>query len=466
MESKEWTLSERAAAPVPDRGIRFLRELKVIPRPRIQARFEKNGRLPAGEAEVDLLDCRRLKGQTGPPAYSLCTHVSSLRRGGEEDFLFEGLDPVLHALRWRAGVFRGFHLVDLGTGESKEETIPVAIHLARGAVTRRGRPASETRMTWRHLSTDIDSAAVSDEEGRYEVFLAPSGQYAVFLDGADFRRHAEIVEVEEDLEADFKVPGNRTEALVLDAESGRPIEGSWVAWHLEAAGAASLARAERADCDAAGKAQLPPFPEGRVVVAAGARGYRGSERQRLEITKDSTSTDLEFLLVKGDVTKVLLKDANGNPAARAWAQTPDGRRAAPADDTGETFFEAIVRPGDQVFAVSAAGAVVLVRFVDENTPILIGVPSRPFTVRFLTADGRPAPQVYPGYSIDGIPVPQPMDYIARRAAGGDVHSRADGTLVVAGLPGSGVVSLWPLGRPDTAVTRPLPVTETIDLPAP
>lgn len=466
VDSKSWALAQTAKVPVPDRGVGFADELKLIPRPRLKARFEENGRLPAGEAEVDLLDCRRLKLQSGPPHYSLCTEVSSLKRGVDEEFFFEGLDPVLHALRWKAGKFRGFHMVNLDDGQSKDVTIPVAIHLVKGSVTRKKRPVPESTLTWRHFITGIESPAVTGEEGRYEVLLAPSGQYTVFLDGPGFTRHLETLDVQEDREADFAIPANRTEVRVVDAESGEPVPAAQVSWSLEAVNAILKNRVEVFACDETGKVQLPPSPPGHVTVTARARGYRRSEEQRLEMTKDSSSADLEFRLVKGVETRIRLVDANGAPARGAWALLPSGGLTGPADDAGETYFESLVRPGDPVFAASATGAIVLARFVGEDAPIRIGAPSPPFTVRFLTADRRSAPQVHLSYAIDGIEVPQVMAFKARRAAGGDIYSRRDGSLIVAGLPTSGTVALWPTLKPDAVVTRPLPITEVLEFPAP
>jgi len=60
VESKAWAFAEAPAFSVPDRAVGFARELKVVPRPRLSAQFEPSDRLPAGEAQVDLLDCRRL----------------------------------------------------------------------------------------------------------------------------------------------------------------------------------------------------------------------------------------------------------------------------------------------------------------------------------------------------------------------------------------------------------------------
>lgn len=466
VESKSWALTEKALLPIPDRGVGFARELKVIPRPRIVAHFEKNDRLPVGEAEVELLDCRRLSGQAGPPHYSLCTQVSTLKRIAGGAFLFEGLDPVLHALRWRAGPFRDVHLVSLRDGVSKDVAIPVTIHRVIGTVLRHSRSVPGTKMTWRHYDTGIESRSVTDEEGRFEALLAPSGQYALFLDGPDFERHAEVLDVDEDLDTEFRIPGNTTAVRVLESESGRPVPGARVGWFLETKGTALNRRFEAVTCDDEGRVQLPPFPPGQVTVTARARGYRPSDEQKLQITKDSTAAELELRLRKGIETTLRLTDTDGNPSKGAWAMLPSGARTEPADDAGHVYFEELVRTGDLVFAASAAGSVVLARFTGKEVPIRIPPPSPPFTVRFLTADGRPAPSEQLHCSIDGVRVPQPMDYLARRASGGDVSSRADGSLLVSGLPASGTVALWPARKPNAFVTRPLPVTETIELPAP
>ena len=466
VESKAWALAEPARVEAPDRATGFARELKVVARPRLKARFEQNGRLPSGEAEVDLLDCRRLARQSGPPQYSLCTHVSSRKTRTDSEFAFEGLDPVPYALQWQAGSFRDLFLIDLSDSRDKDVTIPVAIHLVKGLVSLESRPLPGTTVTWHHFVTGLETATETDADGRYEVLLAPSGEYLAFIDGPAVRRHAEALEVGEDREADFVVPANSLTARVVDAVSGSPIANARVEWHLEAKGPGLRDRGEPFVCDESGRVTLPPSPPGRVTLVATARGYRRSEEKRLDIDERTSSADLEFRLTKGAETRIRLTDTGGRPAQGAWAALPSGPLTPPADSSGETYFEVPVLPGDPVFAASAQGSIVLTRFGGEDTPIRIGTPSSPFTVRFLSADGRPAPQVHISYSIDGIEVPPPMAWNARRAAGGDAYSRRDGTLVIAGLPPTGTVTLWPTLKRDAAVTRPLPITEVLELPQP
>ena len=466
IESREWTLAERVKLVVPDRATGFARELRVIPRPKLNARFETNDRLPGGEAEVELLDCQRLAGQTGPPHYSLCTLVSSQKRPVAGEFVFAGLQPVLHALRWRAGSFRGYHMVSLTDGRSRDVTMPVAIHRIRGTITRTSTTVPDATITWHHLATDFETSVHSDGEGRYQLLVSPAGDYAAFVDGAGFRRYAEVIRVVEDLEADFVVPSNTTEVVVRDADSGLPIPGAAVVWGLEAQGAANLGRSERVECDADGRARLPPFPPGSIRVTAKARGYRVSEERRLEITKNSSTSELELRLTRSLETRVRFVGMDGRPARGAWAQLPSGAATAPADELGETVFEGLVRPGDPFFAASASGVLILVRFPGEEVPIRFGPTSPPFRVRMIGGDGRAAHQELVSYAIDGVEVPPPMDYLARRAAGGDVYSRKDGSLMVGGLPSTGAITLWPSRNRTFAVTRPLPVTEELELRVP
>lgn len=466
LESKAWALAESPAFSVPDRAVGFARELKVVPRPRVSVHFEPNDRLPAGEAEVDLLDCRRLKDASGPPRFSLCTRASTRKGPVAGEFRFEGLDPVLHALRWKAGRFQDYVLVDLEAAESKDVTIPVRIQRVSGKVTRRGRPVASARISWLHQVTGIESETVSDEEGRYEALLAPRGWYLTFLDGPGFKRHADALDVSEDREADFVVPSNQTEIRVVDAVTGLPVGGARVGWHLEGKGDLRVARAESVDCDEDGLARLPPFPAGRVTVLARARGYRPSDEKRFDVTKESATTTIELRIEKGEGTRLRIVDAAGSPIQGAWAMLPSGVRSETSDAAGEVFLKAALAAGAPLFVTTPVGALALVRFVAGDVPVRVGPPSPPFTVRFLTADGRPVASEQIAYSIDGVRVPQPIDYLARIAAGGDLSSRSDGTLRVAGLPASGVVALWPARKPDAVFTRPLPVSEPLELPAP
>lgn len=109
----------------------------------------------------------------------------------------------------------------------------------------------------------------------------------------------------------------------------------------------------------------------------------------------------------------------------------------------------------------ASGRMGFFRFSGAKEQILdIPIPGPPVTVVFRSPDGTPLVARNVVLGVDGI-----MD--ARRfaerslASGSDTASKADGTLRILGLPAHGVLTLYPLGRPDLAVTSDLPVLEPV-----
>jgi hypothetical protein len=101
------------------------------------------------------------------------------------------------------------------------------------------------------------------------------------------------------------------------------------------------------------------------------------------------------------------------------------------------------------------------RFSGAKEQILdIPAPGPPVTVVFRSPDGTPLAARNVVLGVDGI-----MDVrrFAERslASGSDTASRADGSLRILGLPARGALTLYPLGRPDLAVTRDLPVADPV-----
>jgi hypothetical protein len=96
---------------------------------------------------------------------------------------------------------------------------------------------------------------------------------------------------------------------------------------------------------------------------------------------------------------------------------------------------------------------------DDLQDLVIPPSAPPILVRFVSPDGQPRSRWATFFAIDGVTYVDNSKRI--ELVGGDFRSRPDGTFRIGGLPASGTLTIWPLGIPNLAVTRPLPVLEEI-----
>jgi hypothetical protein len=125
--------------------------------------------------------------------------------------------------------------------------------------------------------------------------------------------------------------------------------------------------------------------------------------------------------------------------------------------------------GSPLLAVDTNGRMLFSRYGGEQEQtLLFQPPGPPVVVRFLKPDGAPLTEGSVAVAVDGIL--DDMRFLEQAiAAGGDARPGSEGRLRVAGLPASGLLTIFPWGRPDLAVNRDLPVREeivfTLPLPA-
>jgi hypothetical protein len=106
------------------------------------------------------------------------------------------------------------------------------------------------------------------------------------------------------------------------------------------------------------------------------------------------------------------------------------------------------------------------RYSGNDTDTLqFSQPGPPFLVHFQSPDGKPIRDSNVHVAVDGvIDDMRFLDQIL--SAGGDPQSGPDGVLRVAGLPSRGLLTIFPVGRPDLAAVRSLPILDEITFTLP
>ena len=463
--SKEWTSSRPVSGEIPDRGSLSLPEIPVIQKPSLKVSFQPSAPLPPGQLQIELLDCRRSADVVGPLRLSLCKEGAVEAGALDTEFRFLNLEPSMYALRWRLGPFSSVVSIDMRSGESREERIPIQVYEMRGRVTRGEQPIVAS-LTWRSWLTNELFRAEANSGGEYRVLLSEMDSFTVIIDGDDFVDFADHVYVRGDGQQDFQIPGNRFRVHIVDSKSGGPIARAAVHWGLQVKDS-TMARALQVETDAEGNAVLPPIQEGAVSFFVTADGYRASSRIEFSVESRASGGDRTIALERGAGIRVRVEDSSGRPVQGATISWGNGLVSNPAGLDGVITIDDPLTNGQPLSVFSASGQVGVFRWSGaEDSGFVMPALGDPFTVEFLRPDGKPVGALMARYAINGIPIAEPFDYLARQQSGGDINSRKDGTLRIAGLPREGVVSVWPAGRPDLTVTRPLPVRERLRLTVP
>jgi hypothetical protein len=461
-ESKRWTLSKPLESEIPDRGAIALRGW-VVPKPTLTVRFQASDSARHGLAEVELLDCEKQAGHAGPLPVPLCTLRATESGPTNGTFEFHDLDPALYALRWTRGPMRDTLPVDLHDARSLEIEIPLRTFDVAGRVTAGGKevPAS---LVWEPPNSGLTFEAKADDDGQYRLALVRRGRYLVRISVEGLETDTEAVSFEgddpRDERRDFDIPANHVTVRVLDSETTQPIPASSVYWSpIDPLPGGGVSKA-----DEAGAVVLPPLRKGRWEVNAWAKGYREGPAAVVDVDEKTRERTLDVRLHKGKGLRIRVLDPEGAPAAggilNGQVAGTGGTFGGFVDGEGFVTVDEPISLGQPFSAWDARGSLGVFRWSGEEEQVVrIPASGPPFTVLFLSEDGRARPGWVAMFSIDGIPVSYYAD--RQRRAGGDVAAGADGRQVLAGLPPFGTVTLSPAWKSDAAVTRALPIVEEI-----
>jgi hypothetical protein len=470
--SKWWRLTAPAAVRVADRVLSSVK-ISVARRPRLDVRLFQVELLGPGEVEVELFPCDKLVQLDLPPILMHCGAPLSGKGRPDGLFSFPDLVPGAYALRWTKPPFQAVRWVDLRDGASREEVVPVELTEIRGRVTRRG-AGIVARLRFESNNAGVAADAVTDEDGRYRVVVAQPGGYSVTVRNETGPEHGAgcwVPRQAAQVECDIDVPANAITVRVRTEDGSDVPPSARVTYRVDEPppsgktihGPGSLS------LGADGAAELPPLPNGVLSSEARADGYRVTSAAPL-VVADDTKVDVTIVLRKGTGIRFTLVDPSGRPAAgaRLWSRR-DLQYGVITDTSGVGRWEQPLAPGSPLLSFDQGGRMLFARYTgDPEQTLRFPEPGPPVSVRFLSPDGKPVPGNNVVVGIDGV-LDESRYSDQALAAGGDLYSGADGRLRVAGLPASGLLTLYPPGRPDLAVSRDLPVREeivfTLPLPA-
>lgn len=467
--SKLWTATAGdLSVDVPERGTNVVWAIPVVRRPEVRVAFQNGDVLGPGDIEVDVLTCGEPIDRTQPPPMDNCKTVATRRGTHRGAFVFSDLSPSLYALRWRKPPLLGVDWLDLSDGKSRDEMIPLQLREVHGRVSQGGKDLP-ARVSILAPNPGIRAATRTDERGQYQLVVAQPGLYFMTVRTGDGRSVSRPCTLEEDARettCDVDVPANAV-VVSVQTEDGRATPPSTsVDWDLTGPPPSN----ERLDFGyglapaSDGNIVLPPLAEGTLSVRARAEGYRVSSATPLVVTKELADTRVTIVLRKGSGRLLRIVDPSGQPArgALVWS----GAHGCRADGEGIARFEESLVAGSPLIAFDGGGHMLFTRAPSEDAEVLQIPPSAPpVTVRLRSPDGAPVANTGVLIAVDGI-----LD--DRRfldqclACGGQQVSGPDGVVRICGLPGSGLLTVFPFGRPDLRVERALPVGEEIVIGVP
>ena len=461
--SKFWTTDSAAAIEVPERRTAVRMRIPLARKPTLKVALLGAAALGGGTLEMDLFSCEKNPDLEHVPALPFCTPTAEESGTPDQTFVFADLASSPYALRWRKRPFESTAWIDMRDGRSRDEKIPVSLMEVSGRVTRRGKGVA-ARIRWEACNSGAHNETQSDDDGRYSLVLAQKGTYVVVVrrdDGPTFQKN--FVSVVDSGEYDVEIPENHVVVTVTTVTTNQetPVAAAFVGYEVDSQPTGGLQvnmGDQRTDQD--GRTLLPPLPSGFLVLHVFAPGFRPARSEPLEITEKTGDAEVPVRLTAGSQTLVHVLGSTGSPAANAriWS----GENVSVTDSSGTAIFEVPLPEGAPLVMYDTSGSMGFFRSSGEQEQTFEIPPSGPpIIVRFLTPDGGPLARREVFVGVDGVlDVVRTSDQAA--AAGGDASgSRADGTLRVAGIPARGVLTIAPYGRPDLAITRPLPVQEEI-----
>lgn len=456
-----WVPSTPIHGEIPDRGTLSLQRLAMIPKPSLSSTLRTGERLSVSPVEMQLFDCSALAPAGWPLRLNACTAVATAAGKTGSPVLFEHLTPSYFALQWRTSQFGGIHVIDMRDGKSRTDAFAPDILRVSGQVRRGEKPLSTT-VRFVDGVTETAYETTSDEDGHYEVFVCPRSAYVVAarIEGrAAFTKSLDIIK---DVVYDIVVPRNAIAVFVGDRDTGSAVPNASVTFTLSG-GKQSTGGVITSDEN--GMAKLAPLQSGALTYTATAKGYEKSADQRTDVNESMEAT-LTVLLKASPSRTMQIREADGvTPAIGAIVSWRDGQSAGPASDGGVVNLDEAIGDGTGIAVVNSRGEVSVFRWQDAGDNVFNMQPAGPrVSLRFENA-GKPMPYQLPRYSLDGITIPHPLDMQARLKGGGDPNSRRDGTMIIPGLPASGLLTLWPALHPEFAVTVSLPMGEIVRLQA-
>ena len=326
--------------------------------------------------------------------------------------------------------------------------------------------------------------ASSGPDGRYELIALQPIQ-AISADPFEGAREP-FVEIYFDAirsstELDLEIPDNEYDVHVVDALSGRPVEGAKVTSMNRYGDDQGKAISQYVSADADGVARLPALRAGQVELTVEAEGYLALETPVVhEVSDDADSANLTIALrpegAKAQLTLVL---PSGMPARGATVYVLDAngtvQSEGSADPDGNVWVAAVDQPGALLLARHEAAAFHMEPWLaeaGETARRQLQAPAQPLRVRVTEALGdapvrharlgiwihdhlitdralyrltgqKPLADEHGYWTVHGLPQQQPVAVVAWRSALEVARIRAMATEVAP--PWSDTVSIRLVG---------------------
>ena len=468
LASKIWAPEHPLAVSVPERQAALAPSVGLLRRPTLRVRLAGGDRLPPGDVSVEVFPCDKQKEfVSGAPHLDRCEPPVARTGPADRDFAFTGLLPGTFAYRWRKESLSATGWIEIPNFADVEKQIDVEVFEVSGRVERHGESVA-AHLVFESPASSARAEGDTDEQGRYRVVVAEKSRYAVRIRTEGFPDFPVAIDVASDTHRDFELPANRYVVRVKSAEDGKPLPKARVDYEVNSASwnSRSDPLSMKGFTGEDGSLELPPVPEGQLKVTARIVGYRPGEAPPVRVEGTSEGGDIFVSLKKSPSVAIRLVEPEGTPAAGGFIWTAGGRGASPTAEDGSTIFDGDLAPGAPFFAFDGRGRMAFTRWSGEKEQVIeIPASGPPVTIRFQNSAGQPIKRLV-RVGVDDIimfdgPFAQQVTW-----SGSQWTTGADGTARIVGLPSRGTLTVFPGGRPDLAVTWPLPVTEKIVVTVP
>ncbi len=468
LASKIWAPERPLVVSVPERHAALPSAVGLLRRPTLRVRLAGGDRLPKGGVSVEVFACDKQKEfVSSAPHLDRCETPVARTEPADREFTFTGLLPGTFAYRWRKESLSAAGWIEVPDFSDVEKQIDVEVFEVSGRVERHGDGVA-AHLVFESPSSSARAEADTDEQGRYRVVVAEKSRYAVRIRTEGFLDFPAAIDVAGDTHRDFELPANRYVVRVQSAEDGKPLAKARVDYEVGSASWNSRndPLSAKGFTGEDGSLELPPVPEGQLKVTVRIVGYRPGEAPPVRVESTSEGGDIFVSLKKSPSVAIRLVEPEGVPARGGFIWTAGGRGAPPTADDGSTIFDGDLAPGAPFFAFDGRGRMAFTRWSGEREQVIEIQPSGPpVTIRFQNSAGQPIKRLV-RVGVDDVimfegPFSQQVTW-----SGSQWSSGADGIARIVGLPARGTLTVFPGGRPDIAVTRPLPVTEEIVVTVP
>lgn len=468
LASRVWAPERPLVVSVPERHAALPPAVSLFRRPTLTVRLAGGDRLPKGDVSVEVFPCDKQKEfVSSAPHLDRCEPPVARTGPADREFAFTGLLPGTFAYRWRKESLSAAGWVEIPDFTDVEKQIDIEVLEVSGRVERRGDGVA-AHLVFESPASSAGAEADTDEQGRYRVAVAEKSRYSVRIRTEGFPDFPAAIDVAGDTRKDFELPANRYIVRVQSAEDGKPLAKARVDYEVGSASWNSRndPLSAKGFTGEDGSLELPPVPEGQLKVTARIVGYRPGEARPVRVEGTSEGGDILVSLKKAPSVALRLVEPEGTPASGGWIWTAGPRGAPPTSDDGSTIFDGDLAPGAPFFAFDGRGRMAFTRWSGEKEQVIEIPASGPaVTIRFQNSAGQPIKRLV-RVGVDDVimfdgPFAQQVTW-----SGSQWSSGPDGIARIVGLPARGTLTVFPGGRPDLAVTRPLPVTEEIVVTVP